>query len=91
MDPDDLPVKVLRGSEIPVDVMKLINEVGLLDLGGIYGDESVGDPVEYDYLKIILLDSVVELEFFNRGITLFMTDDETLKHIHHIMCLLNRA
>jgi len=52
-----LPVKVWRGARIPADVRKAINEEDLLNLGGVYGDKSVGDPVEYDNLYMGLPDA----------------------------------
>ncbi len=45
----------------------------------MYGDKEAGDPVEYDHLRLILTDDVVEIEVFNRGVTLFMTDDEKVR------------
>ena len=89
MKPSDLPVRVWRGAEIHSEVHKAINEEKLLNLGGVYGDKAVGDPVEYDHLKIVLPDDVVEIEFFNRGITLFTTDDETARSIHRVFCKLS--
>ena len=88
MKPDDLPINTLRGAKIPADVRKSINEEDIRNLGGVYGDKDVGDPVEYDHLRLILTDDVVEIEVFNRGITLFMTDDEKVKRIHRVLCKL---
>jgi hypothetical protein len=45
MKPADLPVKVWRGAKIPAEVRKRVNAENLLNLGGIYGDKRVGDPV----------------------------------------------
>jgi hypothetical protein len=68
-----------------------IQEEGVLDLGGVFGDRDAGDPVEYDQLRLILADAaVVEIEFFNRGITLFLTDDEKPRRIHRVLRQLDR-
>jgi len=91
MRPEDLPVKTWRGAKIPAEVRKSINTEDLLNLGGVYGDKDAGDPIEYDHLRLTLTDDVVEIEFFNRGITLFMTDDEKVKRIHRVLCKLDRA
>ena len=85
-----LPVKVWRGARIPADVRKAINEEDLLNLGGVYGDKSVGDPVEYDNLKLVLTDDTVEITVFNRGITLFMSDDKRVRRIHRVLCKLDK-
>jgi len=90
MSPEDLPVKTWRGANIPAEVRKSINTENLLNLGGIYGDRDAGDPVEYDHLRLVLTDDVVEIEFFNRGISLMMTDDEKIKRIHRVLCKLGQ-
>jgi hypothetical protein len=89
MKPDDLPVRTWRGAKIPAEVRKSINDEGILNLGGTYGDKDAGDPVEYDHLRLVLTDDVVEIEVFNRGITLFTTDDEKVKRIHRVLCKLD--
>lgn len=61
----------------------------ILNLGGVYGDKDAGDPVEYDPLRLVLTGDMAEIEVFNRGITLFMTDDEKLKRIHRVLCELD--
>lgn len=91
MVPDDLPVKVWRGTEIPTDVQKAVAEEDLLNLGGVYGDEYVGSPVKYDHLKLVLASNTVEITVFNRGITLFTTDDERVRRIHRVLCKLDKV
>jgi hypothetical protein len=88
MEPEGLPVKAWTGSQIPSDVRESIEKENLLDLGGTYGLEGAGDPSEYDHLKLVLSDRTVEIEVVNRGITLFTSEDETLKRIHRVMCKL---
>lgn len=89
MKPSDLPVKIWRGAEIPIEVRKSVDEEDILNLGGVYGDKDAGDPVEYDHLRLVLTDDAVEIEVFNRGITLFTTDDEKVKRIHRVLCKLD--
>ena len=90
MKADGLPVKVWRGARIPADVRKAINEENMLNLGGVYGDKNVGDPVEYDNLKLVLTDDTVEITLFNRGIALLMPDDERVRRIHRVLCKLDK-
>jgi hypothetical protein len=89
MKPENLPVKVWRGEKISGEVRDAINEENLLNLGGIYGDKNAGDPVEYDQLKLVLTDDTVEITVFNRGITLFTSDDEKVRRIHRVLCKLD--
>ena len=56
----------------------------------MWAAKDAGDPVEYDHLRLVLTDDVVEIEVFNRGITLFTTDDEKIKRIHRVLCQLAR-
>lgn len=88
MKPDTLPVKKWRGPKISAEARKSINEENLLNLAGTYGDKSIGVPVEYDQLKLVLTDDVVEITVFNRGITLYLTDDERVQRIHRVLCKL---
>ena len=90
MKPENLPVEVWRGAKIPADVRAAVNEEDLLNLGGVYGDRNIGDPVEYDHLKLILTDDTVEITVFNRGITLFTSDDEKVRCIHRVLCKIDR-
>lgn len=89
MKPEDLPVEVWRGSKIPADVRAAISAENLLNLGGVYGNKKAGDPMEYDYLKLILIDDTVEITVYNRGIALFMLDDERIRRIHRVLCKLD--
>jgi len=56
---ENLPMKVLRGDKIPANVRAAVNEEDLLNLGGVYGDQNAGAPVEYDHLRLILTDYTV--------------------------------
>jgi len=89
MKPGDLPARTWHGAKIPVEVRKSVNEEDILNLGGVYGNKDAGDPVEYDHLRLVLTDDVVEIEVFNRGITLFTTGDEKVKRIHRVLCKLD--
>ena len=90
MKPENLPVKVWRGAEIPAVVRTAVSEEDLFNLGGVYGDQEIGDPVEYDHLKLILTDDTVEITVFNRGIMLFTSDDEEVRRIPRVLCKLDQ-
>lgn len=89
MKPESLLARSWRGSEIPVEVRKVIDSENLLTLGGIYGNKNAGDPIEYDNLKLVMTDAIVEITVFNRGITLFMSDDERIPRIHRALCTID--
>ena len=50
-----------------------------------YGDKNAGDPVEYDPLKLVMTDNAVGNTIFNRGITLFRSDDKRVRRIHRVL------
>lgn len=89
MKPESLPVRTWRGMKISAELRKSINDENLLNLGGVYGHKDVGEPAEYDYLKLLPAGGVAEIEVFNRGITLLMSDDEKIKRIHRVFCKLD--
>jgi len=88
MEPQNLPIKVWEAEEIPFKVKRTIKNEDILNIAGFYGKIEASAPVEYDHLKLILTDDVVEVEFFNRGFTLLTTDDEKVRRIHRILCTL---
>jgi hypothetical protein len=90
MKPENLPLKVWRGGEIPANVRAAVNEEDLLNLGGVYGDRNAGDPVEYDHLRLLLREDTVEITVINRGITPFTSDDEKVRRIHRVLCKLDQ-
>ncbi len=89
MKPNTLPVKIWRGAKIPADMRAAVSGEDLLNLGGVYGNKNAGDPMEYDYLKLILPDDTVEITVYNRGIALLMLDNERIRRIHRVLCKLD--
>jgi hypothetical protein len=89
--PEDLPVLTLSGAQISSEVRAAINEEDLLNLGGVHGIKDAGDPTEYDHLKLVLTNDIVEIEVFNRGISLLTNDDEKNKRIHRVMGKLDKG
>lgn len=85
----DLPVKIWRSSQINVENIRSLHNEDVLNLGGVYGNKDMGDPPEYDHLRIVLTDDEVQIEFFNRGLSLLTTDSETYKRIHRFLCVLD--
>ena len=84
MNPNDLPVKTWHRTGSP-EVRTSIKDEGMLNLGGFYGDKDVGDPVEYEHLRLVQTSDVVEMKVFNRGISLLMTEDEKVKRTHRVL------
>jgi len=91
MQPGSLPVTKWQGDEIPDGIRQSVFDEDLLELGGVYGDKHAGDPTEYDWLRLRVEGQDVEITVWNRGITLFTTNDERVVRIHRVMCKLMEA
>jgi hypothetical protein len=82
---------MLEGSEIPSEILEALEYEGILDLEGDYGDPKLGDPVEVDQLRIDRERGSLEIRVFNRGILLFLTDDERMRRLHRFLGKLKRT
>ena len=89
--PNDLPVTTWRAPEFPPGVVAAIRHEGLRGLGGTYGNERAGEPVEYDHLRVVFSDKTVDITVFNRGITLLSTGDAKAQRIQRVLCNLSKA
>ena len=90
MKPSDLAMQKWQGEAIPSDLRQAVIEEGLLDLGGTYGDKTASKLLEYDQLKIVLADDIVEITVFNRRM-LLSSNDAKFQRIHRALCKLNKA
>ncbi len=76
----------LAAEEIPQDLLDSIERNRLLELGGAYGDERAGDPVEYEHLVIETPEKEVDIEVYNRGLMVFQYEQGgDLMRIHHVL------
>lgn len=89
-DPEKSSQRSWDGDSVPAPVLEAIGREGLLELGGVSGDPTLGEPMEYDHLALFTDVGPVEIEFYNRGLTLFTTDDEVHRRIHRVLSMLQR-
>jgi hypothetical protein len=89
--PGSLPTTIWKAPDIPEEIHQVIREEGILQLEGVYGRKELGSPIEYDRLTFVLPDRKFQIEFFNRGMTLFITDDERFRQIHRVLSRLDLA
>lgn len=69
---------------------RAIAENNILDISGTFGNPNVGDPIEYDHIVIEHEGGIVHIEFFNKGISLLMGNDEQEKRIFRVCVVLQR-
>jgi len=67
-------------ADLPEDALALLDH-HLLDLGGTYGEPNMGDPIQYDELRIEHDQGDVEIVVYKRAILLFTTDSEVVRRI----------
>lgn len=90
MRPKDLPLRIWNGDEIPAEVKTAIKKERLAHLGGVHGDPTAGYPMEYNYAHMYFgSGDAVEITFYNRGITLFLSEEEWIKRIHRVFSKLD--
>ena len=75
----------LEATEIPSDVLESLISERILEFQGDFGDPKVGDPVEVDLLRIDTRSASHEIRVFNRGIMLFLIDDEQMRRLHRFL------
>jgi hypothetical protein len=71
--------------EVPPAVLEVIESTRLLELEGVFGDERVSDPVEYDRLTLQVDGREVAIEVYNRGVLLYTTGDPILRRIDRVI------
>jgi hypothetical protein len=78
------------GNEIPLELAQAVEENDILGESGSYGDPDVGSPIEYDHLVIAHDRGKTEIEFFNKGISIALGDDERERRIFRVCVVLYR-
>ncbi|HEX2948396.1 MAG TPA: hypothetical protein VHV83_02310 [Armatimonadota bacterium] len=89
--PSSLPWRVWDGETLTLAICQLIEQEGLLELSGTYGDPSWGDPVQYDELVITSADGTeVRIICYNRALGLIFASTSALMAIHRAIGKLTR-
>jgi hypothetical protein len=81
---------VLEGSAVSEDIVRSIHDNGILGRSGVYGDPTVGDPLQVDHLEIGQGGSWTKITVYNRAIMLFATNDEYYVQIHRVCCAIDK-
>ena len=77
---------ILEGTGITDDIVRSIHDNGLIGASGIYGDPTVGDPLQVDHLVIVHGPSSTRITLYNRAIMLFTKTDEYYVQVHRVCC-----
>lgn len=85
-DPDALPWRVWEGDALTSSIRELIDQEGVLALGGVYGNRLWGDPVQYDELRLTIADGdEIVISCYNRALGLIYASTEAWRAIHRVM------
>lgn len=72
-------------SDIPDNIIKVIEETKIHEIAGTYGDKNVGNPIQYDSLSIEYGNKVISIVSFNIAIFMFKTEDPYIKRVFQVM------
>jgi hypothetical protein len=76
---------------IPREIIESLAAESLVDLEGRWGDLRAGTPVQVDIIELQSDDDAVVVEVYNRATTLFATNDDSVKRIHRVCGVLQKA
>lgn len=76
---------------IPDEVLQAIERERFADLGGVYGDPTWGDPIQYDEVRVTRAGETTSVRVFNRALLLFHADSEVHRRIHRVCETLRTA
>jgi hypothetical protein len=88
-DEAGLQTIVLDGPTVTPDVIRAIHDNQLLGCSGVYGDPTVGDPLQIDQLEIEHAGGSSKITVYNRAIMLFATRDEFYVQMHRVCSRIN--
>ncbi len=85
-----LKTAVFEGTNLSKEIVDAIFDNDLLSVKNRHGNPNDGEPIEIDLLQIIHDQGIKEITVYNRGIMLFLTDDESIKRIHRVCCVIRK-
>jgi hypothetical protein len=86
----DLDETILDGAVVSHDIILAIHDNEILGTGGVYGDPTVGDPLQIDQLEIEHPGGPTKITLYNRAIMLFATNDEFYVQMHRVCCAVDK-
>jgi len=73
------------GKEIPEKVISQIYEDDLFSLGSSYGDSSLGNPIEFNFLRVTADGKDYEVEVQNLGILMIFENNDETRRVFRIV------
>lgn len=88
-DDADLEEIVLEGADVTQDALRVVHDNQILETGGLYGDPTIGDPLQIDQLEIEHPGGPTRITLYNRAIMLFNTNEEFYVQVHRVCCAID--
>jgi len=79
------------GKEIPENVVSQIHEDDLFSLGSSYGDSSLGNPIEFNFLRVTAEGKDYEVEVRNLSILMIFENNDETRRIFRIVNAIKRV
>ncbi len=86
----DLDETILDGSVVSQDIIMAIHDNEILGASGVYGDPTVGDPLQIDQLEIEHPGGPTKITLYNRAIMLFATNNKFYVQMHRVCCAIDK-
>jgi hypothetical protein len=90
-DAAKVPSTTLDGENLPGLVIDGIDRERLGELAGEWGEPDAGEPIEYERLRVAYERGSFEITLFNRGVMLIFCDDERVRRMHRVLCVVHDA
>lgn len=82
---ENLPIHKYDWDLIPKNILDLIKDNKIMEIGGVYGDPKVGNPIQYDHLTIEYEGKVTTIEAFNITMFLAFAEDPYIKRVFQVL------
>ena len=89
-DEAGLEIMVLTGPAITKDIVRLVHDNELQGANGMYGDPTIGDPLQIDQLDIEHPGEPTRITLYNRAIMLFTTNEKFYVQVHRVCCAIDK-
>ena len=82
---DKLAKLEFNENELPKEIFNVIEETKIYEIPGIYGDQKIGNPIQYDRLEIKYENKTVVIEAYNIAIFIYFAEDPYIKRVFKVL------
>ncbi|MFZ0453005.1 MAG: hypothetical protein WCE54_07115 [Ignavibacteriaceae bacterium] len=82
---EKMPAYFFDENSLPDNILDLMKQTKIIELGGTYGDPKAGNPIQYDHLTIEHDEGTTTIEAFNISIFLLFAEDPYIKKVFQVL------